>query len=241
MRRTNLKTRDGRLEYTITSRPRITKRLHLELDEQGGLIVVAPRHWSKRYIHTTMTQNILRVEKFLANSRVRKIMPLQYITGEKQLYLGEEYPLSVHIVAEKKAQVVLINDEIRVNTPSSQADKIQIVLQNWYLCRARIVFSERLSDIAQRAPWVRGKDVPLKLRRMKRTWGNCSSRGVIKLNTHLVKAPINIIDSVIAHELCHLEEMNHGAAFYALLENLNPDWRQDKARLKSEGFTYLLT
>jgi len=56
----------------------------------------------------------------------------------------------------------------------------------------------------------------------------------------LVKAPLPMIDAVIAHELCHLEEMNHGKAFYALLENLNPHWRQDRARLRSEGHNYLL-
>jgi predicted metal-dependent hydrolase len=74
---------------------------------------------------------------------------------------------------------------------------------------------------------------------MKRTWGNCSAKGVIKLNTHLVKAPMFIIDSVIAHELCHLEEMNHGRAFYALLQGLNPHWRRDRARLRLEGHAYL--
>ena len=76
---------------------------------------------------------------------------------------------------------------------------------------------------------------------MKRTWGNCSSKGVIKLNTHLIKAPLAVIDSVIAHELCHLEEMNHGKGFYSLLEQLNPNWHQDRARLRTEGFSYLLT
>jgi hypothetical protein len=64
---------------------------------------------------------------------------------------------------------------------------------------------------------------------------------VIKLNTHLIKAPLALIDSVIAHELCHLEEMNHGRAFYRLLENLNPNWYQDRTRLRAEGFIYLFT
>jgi len=82
--------------------------------------------------------------------------------------------------------------------------------------------------------------IPLKLRKMKRTWGNCSSKGVIKLNTHLVKAPLQLVDAVIAHELCHLREMNHGRAFYALLQDLNPNWREDRRRLRSEGGIYLL-
>ena len=80
----------------------------------------------------------------------------------------------------------------------------------------------------------------LQVRRMRRTWGNCSSRGLIKLNVHLVKAPLQLIDSVIAHELCHLQEMHHGRAFYALLEGLNPDWRSHRTRLRTQGARYLM-
>jgi len=223
------------------SRPRVTKRLHMELDHYGGLVVVAPRHWSKRHINTTLAWNISHVEKFLVNARKKQLKPLQYIDGEQHLYLGTKYPLAIYHVAGKRNQVRLHNGEIRVHIPTPGREKIQTGVQNWYLRQAMIIFSERLSDIAQCAPWARGKDIPLKLRRMKRSWGNCSSRGVIKLNTHLVKASVDVIDSVIAHELCHLEEMNHSKAFYALLEGLNPDWQQDRARLRSEGFVYLLT
>jgi predicted metal-dependent hydrolase len=240
MRNTILKTRSGELEYTITNRRRVTKRLHMELDDNGGLVVVAPRHWSKRYINAAMTQNIHHVEKFLARTRGRPLKPLQYIDGEQHLYLGKKYPLAVHNVAGRKSHIEVFDGEIRIDMPGPRPEKIQTALQHWYLCRAREVFNERLTDIAQHTPWAQDKDIPLKFRRMKRTWGNCSAAGVIKLNTHLVKAPLNIIDSVIAHELCHLEEMNHGRAFYTLLESLNADWRGDRARLKSEGFSYLL-
>lgn len=239
MRRLTIKTPTGPLEYTISHRSRVTKRLHMELDDRGGLVVVAPGHWSAKFISSTLTQNTSRVERFLARARQRHTTPLQYTHGEQHLYLGEAYPLAIHYAKHKKNRIELIAGEIHVNAPTLQNDDIQTGLQNWYQRQAMMIFSARLEVISRCAPWLKDKTIPLKLRRMKRTWGSCSSRGVIKLNTHLVKAPLILVDSVIAHELCHLEEMNHGIRFYALLERLNPDWRQDRARLRAQGFVYL--
>jgi predicted metal-dependent hydrolase len=236
-----LKTPNGPLEYKINYRARVKKRLHMELDEHGGLVVVAPRHWSKGHITATLAQNTSRVERFLENARQRQLPALRYIHGERHLYLGERYPLKIHSPGHGKKQLALIDGEIRIHTPVLQREKIRAQLQDWYQRQAYLVLHDRLQRIAGRAPWARGKNIPLKLRRMKRTWGNCSSGGVIKLNTHLIKAPLLVIDSVIAHELCHLEEMNHGRAFYRLLEQLNPNWHRDRASLRSEGFVYLFT
>jgi len=228
------------MEYTITNRSRVTKRLHMELDEHGGLVVVAPRHWSKAHISATLSLNTSRVERFLIRARQRLLEPLIYASGERHLYLGESYPLVIHPVVGQKNSVALDEGVIRIHTSEHNQEKVQVLLQGWYQRQALKVLSERLQIVAGRADWVGGRSVPLKLRRMKRTWGNCSSRGIIKLNIHLIKAPLPIIDSVIAHELCHLQEMNHGRAFYALLEHLNPNWRGDRSKLRSEGNIYLL-
>lgn len=240
MRRLSLKIRAGSLEYTITHRPRVTKRLHMELDEQGNLVVVAPRHWSKTHIRSTLSQNTSRIERFLVRARQRQLEPLRYENGELHFYLGERYPLVIQPGLGRKVRVVLSENKISVESRQHQAETIRAALRAWHQQQALKVFTERLQIIAGRADWVEGHTIPLKLRRMKRTWGNCSSRGVIKLNTHLIKAPLPVIDSVIAHELCHLQEMNHGRAFYALLERLNPNWREDRLRLRSEGNLYLL-
>jgi len=212
----------------------------MELDEHGGLVVVAPRHWSKAHIGATLTQNVSRVERFLIRARQRQLQPLLYTSGELHLYLGERYPLVFSPGAGAKNSVVFSGNEIQVNTRQHDPVSIRNALSNWYLKQAHKVFGERLRTVSGRADWVRDRSIPLKLRKMKRTWGNCSSAGVIKLNTHLIKAPLPVLDSVIAHELCHLKEMNHGRAFYALLEQLNPNWRQDRVQLRSEGNLYLL-
>lgn len=240
MRRLTLQTPSGLLQYTITHRPRVTKRLHMELDEHGGLVVVAPRQWSKKHISATLSQNRSRVERFLVRARERQLKPLQYTNGELHYYLGEKYPLLIQTGIKSKSGVTCLGNEIRLDIRDPQPENIRTVLQAWYQKQALEIFSTRLQTVAGRADWVGDRLIPLKLRRMKRTWGNCSSRGVIKLNTHLIKAPLPVIDSVIAHELCHLEEMNHGRAFYALLEKLNPNWREDRLRLRSEANFYLL-
>ena len=240
MRRLTLKTRTGSLEYTLTHRPRVTKRLHMELDEQGELVVVAPRHWSKSHIRTTLSLNTSRIEHFLVRARQRQLEPLLYVNTELHFYLGERYPLVINPGSGRKVKVVFAENKLCIESRQHQSETIRAVLRAWYQKQALKVFSERLQIIAGRADWVDGRLVPLKLRRMKRTWGNCSSRGIIKLNTHLIKAPLPVIDSVIANELCHLQEMNHGRAFYSLLERLNPDWRADRLRLRSEGNLYLL-
>ena len=212
----------------------------MELDENGGLVVVAPRHWSKAHINATLSENTSLVERFLVRARQRQLAPLLYANGELHFYLGEAYPLTILPCLGRKTRIEFRGNEIRISISQYDPQKIRVALQSWYHKQALEIFQARLQTIVARADWVGDKLVPLKLRRMKRTWGNCSSSGVIKLNTHLIKAPLLIIDSVIAHELCHLVEMNHSKAFYALLEKLNPHWRQNRAWLRSEGNAYLL-
>ena len=43
---------------------------------------------------------------------------------------------------------------------------------------------------------------------------------------------VDTIDYVIVHELCHMAEPHHGAAFYRLLDRVMPDWAGRKGRLE---------
>lgn len=71
-----------------------------------------------------------------------------------------------------------------------------------------------------------------KLFNFKRTWGNCSSNKIIKLNTKLVMYSDNAIEYVCLHELCHLKYMNHSKAFWNLVENYMPNYKMIENELK---------
>jgi predicted metal-dependent hydrolase len=137
--------------------------------------------------------------------------------------------------------VRLDGDGFKVVAPGQGPENVRNLLIRWYRRQAQQQFESRLASFAGLAPWTDGELPAMRLRLMKRTWGSCSSKGIITLNPHLVKAPADCIDYVIAHEICHLREHNHGRAFYALQEQLFPDWRDFKAHLKQKGHIYLHT
>jgi len=59
-----------------------------------------------------------------------------------------------------------------------------------------------------------------------------SKGGTLTLNISLVRAPLECIDYVITHELCHLVHHDHSPRFYQLLEKVMPEWERRKHRLE---------
>lgn len=72
----------------------------------------------------------------------------------------------------------------------------------------------------------------LTLGQAKHRWGSAGSNGAIRLNWHLVHVPMDLLDYVVAHELCHLKQMNHGPKFWAEMERVMPDYAARRRALK---------
>jgi hypothetical protein len=63
--------------------------------------------------------------------------------------------------------------------------------------------------------------------RCQRTrWGSCSTRGTVSLNCSLVFLRPDVVRYLFVHELAHTKHMNHSAAFWRLVEKLEPDYRR---------------
>lgn len=73
------------------------------------------------------------------------------------------------------------------------------------------------------------------LRDTRSRWGSCTAAGRLMFSFRLVMAPPEVLNYVAVHEVAHLREMNHSAAFWALVERLDPRWRASRAWLKREG------
>jgi predicted metal-dependent hydrolase len=94
---------------------------------------------------------------------------------------------------------------------------------------ARTELAGRARPLAAR---IGRKLVRVGVRDTKSRWGSCSGRGNLSFSWRLVFAPEPIIDYVVAHEVAHLAEMNHGPRFWRLVESLSPDSAAARAWLK---------
>lgn len=75
----------------------------------------------------------------------------------------------------------------------------------------------------------------LSLRDTRSRWGSCSPDGALMFSWRLIMAPPQVLDYVAAHEVAHLEQMNHSPAFWEVVSGLMPHYAHPRRWLKAEG------
>ena len=66
-------------------------------------------------------------------------------------------------------------------------------------------------------------------------WGSCSSKGNLNFNCLLALFPLEVIDSIVVHELCHRKHMNHSPQFYVEIEKVFPEYKKWHKWLRDNG------
>ena len=107
---------------------------------------------------------------------------------------------------------------LRSFTPAEAAEALRI----WLRLRAKDALPPLLRELSATF-W---PDQPVNrvfVKELRSRWGSCSSRRNVNLNCRLLFLPPDLVRHVMLHELCHLLEMNHSAAFYAHLRTVDPE------------------
>lgn len=73
----------------------------------------------------------------------------------------------------------------------------------------------------------------IRVKDTKSRWGSCSKQGNLNFNYRLAFLPLELMDYVIVHELCHLKELNHSPRFWALVVRGQPNYLSIRKRLRS--------
>ena len=158
--------------------------------------------------------------------------PREYVSGETHLFLGRRLRLKVAKGSAKGVKATRQHLTVCAG-PTTSARLVEAELWQWYREQAADLFQERMLGcmVKLNIPKNEGPK-SLIVRRYKSRWGSMSADGVLGLNLDLIRAPIECIDYVIIHELCHLRFPHHGPRFWDLLERVMPDWRKRKTKLE---------
>lgn len=155
----------------------------------------------------------------------------QFVGGETHLYLGRRYRLKIS--QGQGSSVKLVCGFIYITCHSSPSPaRVKLLLETWYLERARIKFAESLERNFSSFERLGFSPPRIQIRKMKSRWGSLSAMGILTLKPDLIRAPRDCIDYVVIHELCHLKYQNHSKEFYRLLDQVMPDWHKQKNKLE---------
>ena len=162
-----------------------------------------------------------------------------YRSGDSLRYLGRKYVLRT--IRDRSAQRVSFRFEgnrfvVRARAPSDTA-LLRRTINDWYLRQARRVFSAIINDCAERFGSLGIATPAFALRRMDKRLGSCGRTGKLLLDPRLVEASTTLIEFVIVHELCHQRELNHGPAFFRLMNHVMPNWRERERTLLRYEFS----
>lgn len=169
-------------------------------------------------------------QKLAAHPAIKKRL---FTEGESLLFLGQQVYLSI-IPGSTANQVKLTKQSLLVDLKNKAPSQAVILkhITDWYKQQATQQLMARcraLSEVTGLLP----RSIIVKT--YKARWGSCTRIGDIQFNWKLIMAPKAVIDYVIIHELCHIKQHNHSAAFWQLVENFCPHYKVHRAWLKNNG------
>ncbi|MGH8949661.1 MAG: M48 metallopeptidase family protein [Acidimicrobiia bacterium] len=136
--------------------------------------------------------------------------------------------LPVDVVRSKRrtrtAQAYIREGRLKVMVPFGLAVDEEALLVDSLVARVSRKVSSTEVDLPMRARHLArryGLSTPSSIEwsdRQLRRWGSCSAADrSIRISNRLASMPTWVLDSVLIHELAHLDEPNHGPQFKALV------------------------
>ena len=214
------------VEYRLIRSRR--RSIGMEIDRRG-LMVRAPRWVGLRDIELALRERAVWIVASLAAWRKgpSDALPTEWRAGAPLLYRGRALTLALFPARRETIAADLLNLTVRHPTPGDST-QIGAFVCRWLKEQAIELFAARALEFAGR---LHASPPAVRLSHARTQWGSCNARGEIRLHWRLVQLEPPLADYVVAHEVAHLLEFNHSPRFWALVERLLPDHREQRRRL----------
>jgi predicted metal-dependent hydrolase len=220
-------------EYTIRRSDR-ARRLRIVV-APDGVEVVLPRRMAVRDAEAFVAEKRPWIERTLRQYRAAEqaLAPVRLADGGEVPYLGLTLPLRVKVEPWRtRPGVSRRGGTLHVGVAEAGEEAVRDALVRWYRRRARVEVAERLDWATMRAG---SEYTKLQIRDPSSRWASCSSSGAMSFSWRLLLAPEPVLGYVVAHEVAHLDVMDHSKRFWNLLASRCPDYREHERWLRRYG------
>ena len=198
------------------------------------VMVYAPYYLPINVVEDWLSTKQVWIEKHLRNQQNRPVAN-SILQQQNYVLLGQTYALRFEEDAIK-SDVIIDDVIIQINT-SKRVKHIQ----EKQLKLLMSVVSARLTQYCE----IQASHMANKLgvsfsnvsvKHIRSRWGSCDSKGRLQFNLQLASAPLWVIDYVVAHEVAHLQVMDHSKRFWQVVKRIYPDYLNAEKWLKNKGF-----
>jgi predicted metal-dependent hydrolase len=155
-----------------------------------------------------------------------KLNVIQSYSKDKDTIEIKNNQLNVFIKTDN--DIIYQNDIIKT--------KVKILYMKWMSKNAEQIFEEKVLKFSK---IINVNPRRITIKTLKNRWGSLTKEGTINLNVNLMKAPNNIIDYIIIHELCHFMIKGHSHKFWRYLHKFVPNYNDKINWLEINGANIL--
>lgn len=224
-------------EYKIIKKKK--KTITIRITREGEVVVTSPVYADDRYIFNLVeNKGEWIVKKLKEIQRVKKEAGrVEYKNGSEIEYLGTKLILYISEDNVDKFKIYKQDNKLYVKLPKLQESPyteeiLRGEIKNWLKEQAKVVLKQRVEFFSKEYNLVPNRVV---VKEQKTIWGSCSSKGNINLNWRLIMVPLDVLDYVVVHELCHLKHPNHSSRFWSLVKEIMSDYEEKRKWLKENG------
>jgi predicted metal-dependent hydrolase len=229
----DVRARHIRLEHGLMSyRLRRARRrsIGFQIDDQG-LTVSAPRWVPLREVEAAIVEKrrwiVTKQREWQQWREQRRLPVVRFVDGAALPYLGSDVTLRIDA---DSIGTRLAGSDLRLPLrPDASEQQVRDSVQAWLQTEARRVFAERIERFADR---ISARYSGWTLSSARSQWGSCTHDGRIRLSWRLMHFSLPVIDYVVAHELAHLEELNHSTRFWNAVAQLLPGFETARDEIR---------
>lgn len=223
--------RTYKVEYRLVSSGTSSVRIG-----KNGVVLKLSRFAFGRRRDEMILKFLKWTKKKLDKVRTDNFVEPVYEDGGRIVTHNKVYDLNVYLAKGQRNSSVLKDGfwiKIGVSDPRKRklirelAEKVIIEDQTKYLKQT----IDELNDL-----YFKERYKECRFKRTSSRFGSCSIHRNINIAFRLLFAPREVFRYVCIHELSHLKEFNHSKAFWGLVAQADPDFKEHEKWLKNSGF-----